>query len=108
MALMDVFGSTLRTRVLVCVAAIGETYASELARLSGSALLPVQRVIAGLENTGMVVTRKRGTVRLVSLNSRWFAFGELYALLLRMTELPEYARFSAVRRRPRSIGKPLP
>ncbi len=103
----SIFGSPLRSRALILVAALGETYPSELAALLQARLLPVQRVIASLEDAGMVATRKRGQTRIVSLNTRWFAYQELYALLMRCSERPEFAALLAVRRRPRAIAKPL-
>lgn len=67
----------------------------------------IQRAIASLELAGAVVSRRRGTVRLISLDPRFPAAKELHALLLAMSESPHYERRWNVRRRPRAIGKPL-
>ena len=104
---LTLFGSVLRTNVLIVTAALDETYPAEIARLTGSALLPVQRVVRALEESGVIATRLRGRTRLVTLNPRFFAYSELYALLLRCTERPEYEKMIAIRRRPRAMGKSL-
>ncbi len=100
---LTLFGSALRTSVLVVVGALEETYAAEIARLLGASLLPVQRVVARLEESGVVATRMRGRTRSVTLNRRFFAYGELYGLLLRCSERPQFAKMIAVRRRPRAM-----
>ena|SRR5579862_3192246 len=100
-----IFGSALRTKVLVAIAKLGETYPSELAAMLDSRLLPVQRVLVSLESTGMIATRLRGRVRLVTLNPRWFARRELFALLLRLGETPMFEQIGVVRRRPRAADK---
>ena len=101
------FGSALRTDVLVAIARVGETYAAELAALLGRRPVEIQRAVASLELAGAVASRRRGTVRLVALDPRFPAAGELRALLLAMSESPHYARRWNVRRRPRAMGKPL-
>jgi hypothetical protein len=64
---------------------------------------------ADLEDLGVVASRLRGRVRLVSLDKTWYAAAELRALLGRMTSAePEILNAAAsVRRRPRRPGKPL-
>jgi hypothetical protein len=103
------FGSRLRTQVLVLVALLSESYPTQLARLLRSGLLPVQRVVNALEAQGVLTSRLTGTTRLVTLNPRFFAFGELRDLLLKIGEadlhLADLA--ASVRRRPRRAGKAL-
>ena len=101
------FGSPLRTKVLLTIASLDGTYPAEIARVVGSRLLPVQRVVANLEKTGAVVTRRRGVVRVVSLNLKWYAYRELYALLLRISRDPQYREMLRIRTRPRAMDKPL-
>lgn len=102
------FGSRLRTDVLVLTGALGETYGAELARLLGKPLYSVQRAIESLERADLIASRRRGSVRLVSLQPRYFAFKELYELVLRASADPRYQKIlSSVRRRPRAIGKQL-
>ncbi len=104
---LTLFGSPLRTKILVLVAALEETYPAEVARLADASLLPVQRVVAALEDSGVVSTRMRGRTRLISLNRRFFAYAELFELLLRCSERKEYSKIITLRRRPRAIGKAL-
>jgi hypothetical protein len=105
----ELFGSRLRTRVLVLLALLSESYPTQIARLLDSRQLPVQRVVNKLELEGVLSSRLVGTVRLVTLNPRFFAFAQLRGLLLKMgegnAELMNIA--SSVRRRPRRAGKPL-
>ena len=83
---LKVFGTVLRTRVLTTVALTGETFAAEVARLTGNRLFPVQRVLDSLEREALVVSRKSGVERRFTLNPRFFARSELRALLLRLGE----------------------
>jgi hypothetical protein len=103
------FGSRLRTQVLVLVALLNETYPTQIARLLNSRLLPVQRLINTLEAQGVLSSRLTGTVRLVTLNPRFFAIAELRDLLLKIGEadlhLADLA--ASIRRRPRRAGKAL-
>jgi hypothetical protein len=101
------FGSALRTDVLVGIARLGETYPAELAELLERRPLEIQRVVASLERAGAVASRKRGNVRLITLDPRFPAAKELVGLLLRMSESAHYGDRWNVRRRPRAIGKPL-
>lgn len=104
----SLFGSGLRTDVLVAIARLGETYAAELARLWDRRPLEIQRAVASLERAGVVTTRLLGRTRIVELNPRLPEYDELYQLLLRMSERPRFsARWSRERRRPRAMGKPL-
>jgi hypothetical protein len=103
------FGSRLRTQVLVLIALLNESYPTQVARLLHSRLLPVQRVINTLETQGVLSSRLTGTVRLVTLNPRFFAIAELRNLLLKIGEadrqLTDLA--TSIRRRPRRAGKAL-
>jgi hypothetical protein len=103
------FGSRLRTQVLVLVALLSESYPTQVARLLGSRLLPVQRVINALEAQGVLSSRLTGTTRLVTLNPRFFAADELRQLLLKVGEAdPKLTDLAvSIRRRPRRAGKAL-
>jgi DNA-binding MarR family transcriptional regulator len=104
-----VFGTVLRTHVLLAIALTGETFPSELARLIETKLYPVQRVLDSLEREGLVASRKIGVERRVTLNPRFFARAELEALLIRLGEQDRKLRQTLARRRsrPRRRGKPL-
>ena len=103
----QLFGSRLRTETLIGIARLGQTYASELARLLGRRTVEIQRAVASLEKSGAIVSRRLGTTRILQLNPRYQAREELYALLLKLSENPALERRWAVRRRPRAIGKAL-
>ncbi len=103
------FGGQTRTRALLALRLIGESYPRELARLLDTPVSGVQKALRGLERDGLVAARTVGRTRIVQLNPRYFAVDALRAFLLRLTE-PEVAlrdRVSAIRRRPRLSGKPL-
>lgn len=104
-----IFGSTLRTRILVAVSLLEETFPTELTRLLQANLLSVQRVIDNLEIEGLVVSRKLGVERRVSLNPRYFAMKELKPLLTRLGEQDTALQgtLSQRRARPRRRGKEL-
>jgi hypothetical protein len=103
------FGSPLRTRLLVAIALVEESYSAELARLLDAKLFPVQRLVDALELEGILATRKIGLERRVTLNPRYFASKELTALLLRLGEADQelQEKLLARRSRPRRKGKLL-
>ncbi|HEY8312712.1 MAG TPA: hypothetical protein VIG51_00945 [Candidatus Baltobacteraceae bacterium] len=101
------FGSQIRTDTLVAIGRLERTYASEIARTIGRRLVEVQRAVVTLERAGVVVTTKIGTTRITELQPRFWAKDEIYALLLRLSEMPRYRGWWTIRRRPRAIGKPL-
>lgn len=102
------FGSSIRTDSLVTIGRLQRTYISEIAQVLGRRVIEIQRAVASLERAGVVVTNRIGNTRIVELNPTFPAKDELYALLLRMSEISIYAdRWSKIRRRPRAMGKPL-
>lgn len=105
----SLFGTGIRSDVLIATARLGSTYPRELARVLGRDSKEVRRALASLERTGALSTRLLGRTRIVELNPRYWAADELYALLLRLSELPENEGKwkSSTRRRPRVMGKPL-
>ena len=103
------FGSQARTRVLLALRLLAESYPRELARVLELPLLSVQRALQGLEIDGLVAGRSAGRTRLYRLDPRYFAGGVLQQYLLRLSE-PELElrrRVESLRRRPRRTGKPL-
>lgn len=93
--------------LLVTIGRLGRTYISEIARVLSRRVIEIQRVVASLEQAGVVVSNRMGNTRIVELNPIFPAKDELYALLLRMSEMPVYVnRWPEIRRRPRAIGKP--
>jgi len=103
-----VFGSKMRTSLLMLVAVLGETYPAELARYLGSSISSVQRTLDKVEEEQLVATRQ-GVVRSVTLNPLYLAVNEFRSFLLRLAEgYPDYQRIKESRRlRPRRRGKPL-
>jgi DNA-binding transcriptional ArsR family regulator len=103
------FGAQGRTRVLLALRLLSESYPRELARILDAPLSSVQKALSSLEKDGLVAARRAGRTRLVRLDPRYFAHEDLQRFLLRLTE-PEDAlrrRVASLRRRPRRSGKPL-
>jgi DNA-binding transcriptional ArsR family regulator len=109
MVISSPFGGQARTRVLVALRLLDESYARELARLLGTALAGVQMALRGLERDGLVSARVAGRTRLYRINPRYFAREELQRYLLRLSEGdPELQRgVISLRKRPRRTSKPL-
>ncbi len=103
------FGSRARTRVLLALQALDESYARELVRIVGMSLSGIQRALQSLEEDGLVAGRLVGRVRLYRLNPRAYARLELQRYLERLLEAERdlRANAAALRRRPRRTGKPL-
>ncbi|MGV3625552.1 MAG: hypothetical protein ACO1OB_32375 [Archangium sp.] len=103
------FGSANRTRVLVAIRLLGETWPSELAALLELRLFSVQTILTSLERDGVVVSRTVGRTRQVMLNARYFASAELDALLWKLGKQDAALQTSLAtrRRRPRRTGKAL-
>ena len=103
------FGGEGRTRVLLALRLLSESYPRELARLLGMPVSSVQKAVRSLEKDGLVTGRALGRTRVVQLDPRYFAYDELQRFLLRLAE-PEFelrTRVSNLRRRPRRSAKPL-
>ena len=61
------FGSRARTRTLVALQLLTETYARELARLLGLNLSSVQKALRSLERDGLIAGRTADSSRLGSV-----------------------------------------
>ena len=103
------FGSATRTRALLAIRLLGDTYPRELARVLETPLSAVQRALQALERDGLVAGRSMGRTRVYRLNPRYFAQAELDHFLKRLVQAePDLdRRVAALRRRPRRTGKPL-
>ncbi|MCB8931856.1 MAG: hypothetical protein M9921_02640 [Fimbriimonadaceae bacterium] len=106
---LGLFGTRLRTRLLLVLSLLDESYATELARLAGARLYAVQKHLEDFEDDGILVSRVIGRERRVSFNPRFFAKKELAALLERLAEQDEevLAAVRSVRRRPHRKGKEI-
>ena len=103
------FGGTARTRVLIALQLLEESFPRELARTLGSSLSGIQTALRGLERDGIVAGRTVGRMRLYRFEPRYFAMRELRAYLSRLasTEPVMERRVNSLRRRPRRSGKPM-
>lgn len=103
-----IFGTEQRTRLLLLIAVLGDTYPAELARYSGASIPSVQESLDLLERDNLISTRQV-VVRAVTLNPTYPAAKELKAFLLRIAEgYPAYKQIvEAIRRRPRRRNKHL-
>jgi DNA-binding transcriptional ArsR family regulator len=103
------FGSQTRTRVLVALSLLEQSYARELARLLGVRISVIQKAILSLEKDAIVSARSVGRTRVVTVNPRYFARRELLAYLARLAEADARLRgvVAGLRRRPRRSGKRL-
>jgi len=103
------FGGQTRTRILLALRLLGDSYPRELSRLLEMPLSGVQKALRSLELDGLVAGRSVGRTRLYQLNPRYFAADALAAYLARLAE-PEGGlreRTATLRRRPRRAGKAL-
>lgn len=102
------FGSATRTRTLIALEILGESYPRELARLLGSPLAGVQGALRGLERDGLVAGRSLGRTRVYRIDPRYFAVTDLRRYLARLAEAEPQLRLRTeeLRRRPRRSGKP--
>lgn len=103
------FGSRTRTRCLLALYAMGESYPRELARVLGLSLSGIQKALRSLEQDGLVAGRAVGRLRMYRLNPRAYGRPELERYLERLLDAePDLrASVSTLRRRPRRTGKAL-
>jgi DNA-binding transcriptional ArsR family regulator len=95
---VGLFGTATRTKVLLAIHLLRDTYPSQLARLLGISLNQAQLAVLSLERAGIVVLRSEGNQRRVMINPR------LDEMSLSDRELLERLQ---MRRRPRLTGKEL-
>jgi DNA-binding PadR family transcriptional regulator len=103
------FGSQARTRALLGLQLLVESYSRELARVFEMNLSSVQKALRSLERDGLIVGRAVGRTRVFRLNPRILGRRELERYLDRLLESDTDLRRRAatLRRRPRRSGKPL-
>jgi DNA-binding transcriptional ArsR family regulator len=103
-----IFGTEMRTRLLLLIAVLDETYPGELAKYAGMSISSIQRTLDLLERENLIATRQL-VVRTVTLNPTYPAVKELRAYLLRLAEgYPQYLEIrESIRRRPRRRNKAL-
>src|SRR5215471_4171679 len=103
------FGGWTRTRVLLALRLLEESYPRQLARILQAPPSGVLKALRSLELDGLVVGRAVGKTRVFQINPRYFAYDELRRYLWRLTEPEEDLRdrVGNLRRRPRRTGKPF-
>lgn len=103
------FGSLTRTRVLLALRLLDQSYPRELARLLDVSLSTVQKAVRSLETDQLVAGRSVGRTRVFQLNPVYFARTEMEAFLARLVEADDALkeRVGRLRRRPRRTGKRL-
>lgn len=103
------FGGEGRTRVLLALRLLSESYPRELARILGMPFSSAQKALQSLERDGLVAGRAVGRTRVFQIDPRYFAYDELQRLVLRLTrpEVKLKTRLATLRKRPRRTGKPL-
>lgn len=103
------FGTKNRSNVLLLLAVMGESHASELARIVDTSVSNVLKILDSLEQVGAVAGVVEGRQRRVSLNPQYYARDELKALLdkLALGSPDLLNRVADVRRRSRRAGKAL-
>lgn len=103
------FGNQSRTKILLAIYLLNETYPSELAQLLGRSVSRIQDAVVNFEQIGVVLTRSFAGARVVSLNSNYFAYEELRPLLqkLALKDIELQEALAAKRRRPRKMKKAI-
>ena len=103
------FGSQTRTRLLLSLELLGQSYARELARLLCVSLSVVQKGLLSLERDGLISGRLVGRTRLFQINPQYFAAVQLRGLVARLlvADRDLKTRAADLRRRPRRTGKRL-
>ncbi len=103
------FGSVRRTEVLELLALLGESFPAEISRLLKARPYSIQQIVDSLEREGVIVSRKLGLERRVTLNPRYPACEELRALLRKLGQRNRDLLRALERRhaRPRRRGTPL-
>jgi predicted ArsR family transcriptional regulator len=104
---LELFGSELRSKLLIYLALLEETYVPELATLMGLSRVTVRRALEDLEREGYVSSALAGRERWIRLNPRNSVAEPLRTLLMRLAEgRPELiTTLQQLRRRPRRRGK---
>ena len=96
------FGSRTRTRVLISLRLLEQSYARELSRFLRLPVSVVQKGIRSLERDDLIAGRLAGKTRLLQLNPAYFAAAEVQALVNKLIEADTDLRSRATQLRKRS------
>jgi len=108
--LAEIFGSQTTEKCLLFIAAIGESYALEIANTFAISKTQVARTLLKLEQADILVGQEKGRTRVYSLNKSWFLAKELKALLekaLSNIPLDQQEKYFMKRMSPRKKNKAL-
>lgn len=108
--LADLFGSQTTEKCLLYIAAIGETYALEVANTFQISKTQVTRTLVKLEQADILLGQDKGRTRVYTLNKAWFLARELNALLQKaLSNIPidQQEKYFMKRMRPRKKNKAL-
>lgn len=106
--LAELLGSQTSEKCLLFIAAMGESYALEIANTFEISKTQVVRTLLKLEQADILVGQDRGRTRIYSFNKSWFLAKELDALLqkaLLNTPKDYQEKYFMKRMRPRKKGK---
>jgi DNA-binding transcriptional ArsR family regulator len=102
------FGSPTRTRILLAIALLKETYISQLVAVLDLSKSVIFRIVDDLERDAVIVSRYIGRTRTVSLNPRMYGAADLESFLLKYAKGTDVEkRVATVRKRPRRRNKEL-
>ncbi len=106
---LELFGSELRSKLLIYLALLEETYVPELAAVLALSRVTVRRALEDLEREGYVSSALAGRERWIRLNPRNAVAKTLKQLLLELARgRPELTvPLQRLRRRPRRRGKEI-
>ncbi len=108
--LADLFASQTTEKCLLFIAAMGESYALEIANTFGISKTQVTRTLFKLEQADILIGQEKGRTRVYSLNKTWYLAKELNALLqkaLSNIPLDEQEKYFMKRMRPRKKNKAI-
>lgn len=103
-----IFGSIIVEKILFYLLVYKTGYIRGMAKLYNIPLGTLVNQLDRLENGGLIVSKKEGTIRIYSLNPRYPFINELESLLQRAKDaMPEseQEKYYRMRTRPRRKGK---
>lgn len=106
--LTDLFGSQTTEKCLLFIAAMGESYALQIANTFKISKTQVNRTLTKLEQADILIGQEKGRTRIYTLNKSWFLAKELDALLqkaLSNIPLDQQEKYFMKRMRPRKKSK---
>lgn len=108
--LNELFGSETTVKCLLYLAAMKDGYALEVSQSYGISNTQVTRTLDKLEKADILFGSQMGRTRVYTLNSRWFLYKELKALLDKVVlnmPLEDQEKYFMKRKRPRKKNKPI-